>query len=89
MTHHINANLKCDQCGELIIQNTDALVEWIEDEKGVPEGIRIVHLPGISTINPNSGCFKYTLHPHRQDLHLEDVLLSEVLRKKLGIVISL
>jgi len=72
----------CDTCGQVIERPEDGWVEWISDfegERPMNRGFRITHHHSTSPIatEHNEGCYKYTNHSGRSDLHLHDFISEE------------
>lgn len=73
--------LLCDSCNKAINQESEGMVEWIDD--GEIKEVRIVHNPKFS---PTGNCYKHTNHYHRQDHHLHFILANPELKEKLSII---
>ena len=75
----------CDECGKLIEKPKDGWLEWLSE--GPMEGyygFRIVHHKSASP--KKDGCYEYSKHRGRKDMHLKQFLVEEGIIRLLSFV---
>ena len=82
----------CDSCGEVINSPEEGWIEWLEvytDDGGRCSKFRICHQKGYSPYKSPLGCYNYTDHPDRADMHLHHFLEEEaIINERLSEVVD-
>ena len=78
----------CDFCGEVIASPVDGWLEWLDDADHRAHEFKIVHhFPASPQRETRSnGCYHYSKHPDRADMHLDSFLGADGLAYLLSFI---
>lgn len=76
--------LVCDTCRQTINDVSEAMVEWIREDRA--RDVRIIHHNSFSPVQPDGNCYAHSLEFNFADTHLQRVLDDYELMQSLGLV---